>query len=40
MESSDTVQVEIANGSQGTLVTIRVQYRELTYDAPELEGYG
>lgn len=39
MESQDSVQVQISNGSQGTLVTIHVQFRDLGYDAPELDGY-
>jgi hypothetical protein len=39
MESNDKVQVEVSNGSLGTLVSIRVQYRSLSYDAPELDGY-
>lgn len=39
MEAHDNVQVEIGNGSQGTLVTVRVQYRVLNYGADELEGY-
>lgn len=39
LESNDVAQVEVSNGSQGTPVTVRVQYRVLKYDADELEGY-
>jgi len=39
METNDVVQVEVANGSQGTLVTIRVQLRSITYDDDALQGY-
>lgn len=38
MESQDTVTVDISNGSQGTQVTIRVQYRAITYDDDALQG--
>lgn len=39
MESHDRVQIEIGNGSQGTVVTIHVQYRVIAYDDDALAGY-
>lgn len=39
MEAHDKVQVEIGNGSQGTMVTIHVQYRVIEYDDDALAGY-
>lgn len=39
MESHDKVQIEIGNGSQGTIVTIHVQYRVIGYDDDALAGY-
>ena len=38
MEAHDVVNVEVGNGSMGTLVTVRVQYRVLDYSADELQG--
>lgn len=39
MEAHDKVQIEIGNGSQGTTVTIHVQYRVIAYDDDALAGY-
>ena len=39
MESHDKVQVQISNGSQGATVTVRVQYRVITYQDDALQGY-
>lgn len=39
MESHDKVQVEIGNGSLGTVVTIHMQYRVIAYDDDALAGY-
>lgn len=39
MENHDAVHVEIGNGSAGTLVTVHVQFRSITYDDDALTGY-
>lgn len=39
MEARDKVSVDIGNGSAGTIVTVRVQYRVITYDDDALQGY-
>jgi len=39
MENSDKVEIQVSNGSQGSMVTIHVQFRGLTYNDDALEGY-
>lgn len=38
MEAHDVVNVEVGNGSLGTIVTVRAQYRVLDYGADDLQG--
>lgn len=38
MENHDRVQIEIGNGSLGTIVTVHVQFRSITYDDDALTG--
>lgn len=37
-EAYNNVTVEITNGSQGALVTLKIQHREIGYNDSELEG--
>lgn len=38
IESSDSVAVQVQNGSAGALVKVQVQYRDISYSDSELQG--